>query len=67
MVNQIEHVHPVLPVSIQTENSAITLANDGEFDFPALSSEEDTGGKTPTHGLTAGLEQNGSAINGGGR
>ena len=38
-------------------NSAITPANDGEFDFPALSSEEDNGGKTPTHSLTAGLEQ----------
>ena len=32
-------------------------ANVGEFDFPALSSEEDNGGKIPTHSQTAGLEQ----------
>ena len=57
VANRNEHVHPVLPASIQTENSAITLANNGEFDFPALFSEEDTEGKTPTHYLTTGLEQ----------
>ena len=57
VANWNEHVHPVLPASIQTENSAITPANDGEFDFPALSSEEDTEGKTPTHYPTNGPEQ----------
>ena len=57
VANRNEHVHPVLPASIQTENSAITPANDGEFDFPALSSEEDTEGKTPTHYPTNGPEQ----------
>ena len=54
VVNRNEHVQPVLPASNQAENSAITPANVGEFDFPALSSEEDNGGKI-TH--TAGLEQ----------
>ena len=42
VANQNEHVHPVLPASIQTKNSAIMPANDGEFDFPVLSSEEDS-------------------------
>ena len=31
-------------------------ANDGEFDFPALSSEEETEGRTPTHDLATGQE-----------
>ena len=57
VVNRNKHVHPVLSVSIQTENSAVTPANVSELDFPALSSEEDNGGKTPTHSLTVGFEQ----------
>ena len=57
VVNLIEHVHPIQPASIQTEDSTVMPANEGELDFPTLSSEENTGGKTPIHGLTAGLEQ----------
>ena len=57
VANRTKDVHPVLPASTQTENSAITPANDGEFDFPELSSEEDIEGKTPNHDNTTGLEQ----------
>ena len=32
-------------------------ANVGEFDFPALSSEEDNGCKAPTHSHATGFEQ----------
>ena len=34
---------PVLPAVISTNEAAVTPANAGEFDFPALSSEEDNG------------------------
>ena len=56
VANQIEDVYPALPASNQTKNSAVTPANDGEFDFPALSSEEETEDKTPTHDLATGQE-----------
>ena len=56
MANRIEDVHPALPASNQTKNSTVMPANDGEFDFPALSSEEETEGKAPTHDLTTGQE-----------
>ena len=36
---------------------AIMLANVGEIDFPALSSEEDNGYKAPTHSHANGPEQ----------
>ena len=57
VVNRNECVQPVLLVPNQAENSAIMLANVGEFDFPALSSEEDNGSKAPTHSHATGFEQ----------
>ena len=57
VVNRNECMQPVLLAPNRAENSAIMPANVGEFDFPALSSEEDNGSKAPTHSHATGFEQ----------
>ena len=57
VINQNECAQPVLLASNQAVDAAVMPANVGEFDFPALSSEEDNGCKAPTHSQTTGFEQ----------
>ena len=57
VINRNECAQPVLLASNQAVDAAVTLANVGEFDFPALSSEEDNGCKAPTHSHATGFEQ----------
>ena len=57
VINRNECAQPVLLAPNQAADTAIMPANVGEFDFPALSSEEDNGCKAPTHSHATGFEQ----------
>ena len=57
VINRNDSAQPVLLAPNQAADTAMMLANVGEFDFPALSSEEDNGSKAPTHSHATGFEQ----------
>ena len=57
VINRNDSAQPVLLAPNQAADTAMMLANVGEFDFPALSSEEDNGYKAPTHSQATGFEQ----------